>query len=84
MRIAVRIVFAVLLFSALTVSLEQAAYAYVDPGSGLLLMQTIGSMFACAAIYFRRNILGFFQKTQSQGEPEFSTTDEKGSKAAAE
>lgn len=84
MRLAVRIIFAVLLFSALTVSFEQAAYAYVDPGSGLLIMQTIGSMFACAAIYFRRNILGFFQRTPAESERDFSQSSEQESKAPAE
>lgn len=84
MRFAVRVAFAVFLFSALTLSLEQAAYAYVDPGSGLLLMQTIGSMFACAAIYFRRNILGLFQKSSPQEEAEFAPAEKARSKAAAE
>ncbi len=84
MRFAVRFAFAVLLFSAVTVSLEQTAHAYVDPGSGLLLMQAIGSMFTCAVIYFRRNILGFFHKPSAEPEGEFVAAEEQRSNPANE
>lgn len=84
MQSVMRVAFAVLLLSAITVSFEQSAYAYVDPGSGLLLMQTIGSMLACAAIYFRRNILGFFQKETPHAEGEFPAGEDQGTKATTE
>ncbi len=36
--------------------------AYVDPGSGLLALQSIGSMLAAAAFFMRRRIMGLFNK----------------------
>lgn len=36
--------------------------AYVDPGTGLLALQSIGSMLAAAAFFLRRRIMGIFNK----------------------
>jgi hypothetical protein len=41
---------------------ERRAMAYVDPGSGLLALQSIGSMLAAAAFFMRRRIMGLFSK----------------------
>ena len=41
---------------------ERRAMAYVDPGSGLLALQSIGSMLAAAAFFMRRRIMGLFNK----------------------
>jgi len=35
---------------------SKPAYGYVDPGSGLLLLQVLGSTFAGAAFLIRRRI----------------------------
>ena len=37
-------------------AMEQRAYAYVDPGSSLLLFQSISAMVTGALFYFRRRL----------------------------
>ena len=46
----------------LMLATERRAMAYVDPGSGLLALQSIGSMLAAAAFFLRRRIMGIFNK----------------------
>ena len=46
----------------LMLATEKRALAYVDPGSGLLAIQSIGSMLAAAAFFMRRRIMGLFGK----------------------
>jgi hypothetical protein len=46
----------------LMLATERRAMAYVDPGSGLLALQSIGSMLAAAAFFLRRRIMGLFNK----------------------
>ena len=41
---------------------EQPAYAYADPGTGLLAIQAVGSAFVATGWYLRRKILAFFRK----------------------
>jgi hypothetical protein len=41
---------------------ERRAMAYVDPGSGLLALQSIGSMLAATGFFMRRRIMGLFNK----------------------
>ncbi len=43
-------------------SVAKPAYAYVDPGSGLLLIQIIGSTFAGMAFMLRKHIRQFFAR----------------------
>lgn len=40
-------------------STAQPAYAYVDPGAGLLLFQVMGSTFAGGMFLLRKRILDF-------------------------
>lgn len=42
--------------AALFVSFERPAQAYVDPGSGFVLLQIAGSMFAGAVYYLRHRL----------------------------
>ena len=52
----------VLQFAGLLLAFEKPAHAYVDPGSGLLIFQVLGSMVAGAAYFLRyriRRIFGF-------------------------
>jgi len=44
------------------VGTEGRALAYVDPGSGLLALQSGASMLAAAAYFMRRRIAAFFTK----------------------
>jgi hypothetical protein len=54
----------VLLIGALSFTFERRAYAYVDPGSGLLIFQGISAVVSGTLIYFRRRIKGLFVKSQ--------------------
>jgi len=40
----------------LAISLEEKAYAYIDPGSGLLILQGIGGVFAGVLYSIRKHI----------------------------
>ncbi len=40
----------------LSVAFERRAYAYVDPGSGLLLLQSLSAMVTGALFYLRKRI----------------------------
>jgi hypothetical protein len=44
------------LFLALGLSLERPLYAYVDPGSSLLIFQTISAVVTGTLFYFRRRM----------------------------
>jgi hypothetical protein len=46
---------AVQIFSLL-LSFERPAYAYIDPGSGFVLLQAAGSTLAGAVYYFRHRL----------------------------
>ncbi len=40
----------------LSLALEQRAYAYTDPGSSLLLFQSLSAMFTGGLFYFRKRL----------------------------
>jgi hypothetical protein len=46
----------ILELSILAIAFEQCAYAYIDPGSGLLVCQMGGSMLAGALFVLRRKL----------------------------
>ncbi len=48
---------------------ERRALAYVDPGSGLLALQSIGSVAAAAAYFMRRRIMALFGKGNTTPAP---------------
>jgi hypothetical protein len=48
----------------LMLATERRAMAYVDPGSGLLAVQSIGSMLAAAGFFMRRRIMGMLNKNK--------------------
>ncbi len=41
---------------AFLLAVQRPAYAYVDPGSGLLILQSVGSAVTGALLVFRRRI----------------------------
>ncbi len=41
---------------------ERPAYAYADPGTGLLAIQAVGSALVASGWYLRRKIYAFFNK----------------------
>ena len=53
------------LFIALSFSFERQAYAYVDPGSSLLIFQSISAMVTGVIFFFRRNLKALFTKPSS-------------------
>ena len=60
----------VLLLITLSFSFERQAYAYVDPGSSLLVFQGVSAVVSGALIYFRRRIGNLFsKKPEPKGEP---------------
>ena len=52
-----------MLLFALSFAFERQAYAYVDPGSGLLIFQGISAVFSGALFYFRRRLKNLFVRT---------------------
>jgi hypothetical protein len=46
----------------LLLATERRAMAYIDPGQGLLFVQSIGAAMAAAAYFLRRRILALFGK----------------------
>lgn len=60
------------LFIALSFAFEQPAHAYIDPGSSLLVFQSLSAIVTGAIFYFRRRIKALFTRSSS------STTDESG------
>jgi hypothetical protein len=46
----------------LMLATERRAMAYVDPGSGLLAIQSLGSMLAAAGFFLRRRIMRVLTK----------------------
>ena len=55
----------VLMLLALSVSLERKAYAYVDPGSGLLLLQGLGTVVTGVLFTLRKRIKALFVRSKS-------------------
>jgi hypothetical protein len=61
----------------LMLATERRAMAYVDPGSGLLAVQSIGSMLAAAGFFMRRRIMGLLNKKKpltATAEPSLAET----------
>jgi hypothetical protein len=50
---------------ALNFAIERPAYGYVDPGSGLFLIQNIGAMATGILFFFRRRIKALFTRTKN-------------------
>lgn len=58
---------------------EQPAYAYTDPGTGLLAIQAAGSALIAAGWYLRRKIYALFhRRTTAKPEAEFAAVKEDG------
>jgi hypothetical protein len=53
------------LFFAVSFCLEQRAYAYIDPGTTLLLFQSISAMVTGALFYFRKRLKTRFTRSST-------------------
>ncbi len=51
---------------SLGLCLEHRAYAYTDPGSCLLLFQSLGAVASGALFYFRRSVKRIFTRSESK------------------
>ena len=63
---------AVWVFAAICIS-ARAAYAYVDPGSGLFFLRVIGSTFLGFTYLVRKRVRQFF--VRSEGKQKATQTD---------
>jgi O-antigen/teichoic acid export membrane protein len=71
MRILLRIFPLVLILLGATLLFERPAYAYADPGTGLLAIQAVGSALVAGGWYLRRKIYTLFHRDSApKVEPE--------------
>ena len=68
----------ILLVSGAAMLFERPAYAYADPGTGLLAIQAVGSALVATGWYLRRKIAALFQR-ESQSGRGAATKNEEGS-----
>jgi hypothetical protein len=64
LRVKYLIVTIALLFSV-ACCFERSAYGYVDPGSSLLMFQSVSAFVTGALFYFRRRLKGLFIKPRT-------------------
>lgn len=57
-----------LLFFSLGLFFERPAHAYADPGTCLLLFQSLGAIASGALFYFRRRLKKLFTRSQPKSE----------------
>jgi len=73
MRILLRCFPLVLILMGIVLLFERPAYAYADPGTGLLAIQAVGSALVAGGWYLRRKIYALFHrgavKSESGGLP---------------
>jgi hypothetical protein len=62
--------FLALTFITLVGALQSRAFAYADPGTGLLAVQYLFSLLAGAVVYFRRSLLKFLRFSARSERPE--------------
>jgi hypothetical protein len=55
----------VAMFFSLGLAFERRAYAYVDPGSGLLMLQAVGTVVTGVLFTLRRRIKSLFTRNKS-------------------
>jgi hypothetical protein len=57
---------AIFITLCMIVGSERRAWGYVDPGSGLIALQTAASVMAAYAYYVRRRIRAFFARKKDE------------------
>jgi hypothetical protein len=57
---------------------ERPAYAYADPGTGLLAIQAVGSALVASGWYLRRKIYALFNKGGAAKDTEVTPSEAKG------
>jgi hypothetical protein len=81
MKRCISVLLAVFIAACVFVGSEKQAWAYIDPGSGLLTLQAASSAVAACAYFLRRRILALFAankpaQTTSQDVPTRSGSHE--------
>ncbi len=66
MKCLISVSLAVIMTFCLIVATDRRAWGYVDPGSGLIALQTIASVGAAYAYYIRRRIRTFFSRREQE------------------
>jgi hypothetical protein len=64
------------LFVCLGLSMERRAYAYTDPGSTLLVFQSLSAIFSGGLFYFRKRLKSLIVKSK-QPEKELQPESER-------
>jgi O-antigen/teichoic acid export membrane protein len=65
MRLFLRVFPVALIFLGMLLLFERPAYAYADPGTGLLAIQAVGSALVAAGWYLRKKIYVLFHRSSS-------------------
>jgi len=60
---------AVLTVLCLVVATEHRAWGYIDPGTGLVALQSVASVAAACSYFLRRRILSFFGGNKAKDAP---------------
>lgn len=63
MRLFLRVFPVALIFFGMLLLFERPAYAYADPGTGLLAIQAVGSALVAAGWYLRKKIYTLFYRS---------------------
>ncbi len=70
----------VLMLAGIILLFERPAYAYADPGTGLLAVQAVGSALVAGGWYLRKKIYSLFHRNQSpeQEQPKLAVEESEG------
>jgi hypothetical protein len=69
MGILLRFLSVVLILVGASLLFERPAYAYADPGTGLLAIQAVGSALVAGGWYLRRKIYALFHRGAPKVDP---------------
>jgi hypothetical protein len=69
MRLLLRILPLALIVLGLALVCERPAYAYADPGTGLLAIQAVGSALVAGGWYLRKKIYALFHRNAAPSKP---------------
>lgn len=70
MKLIYRVLPLALMFLGALILAERPAYAYADPGSGLLAIQAAGSALVATGWYLRRKIYTLFHRDTVASKPD--------------
>lgn len=66
MKRLISVSLAIFITFCMLVATDRRAWGYVDPGSGLIALQTFASVVAAYVYFVRRRIREFFQRKKKQ------------------